>query len=184
MIKFLQKAAAIAVMASACLFASNASASTNFTGGYAVGNWTTSSSGVGGSVNTSGAPLSVVLIEPDFGSGGWIEFTISALSSGIFSFDWAWGGTDSCCGRADVYNGTLSSLAPYGTDPTSGTYSAALLAGDTIGWRVTSSDGIFGSTVLTISNFSVGTVPLPATLPLLLAALGGMGLAARRRKAA
>jgi hypothetical protein len=157
-----------------------------FVDDYAIPNWTISSSGVGGLIDMSGAPSSITLVEPDSGSGGWIEFSIAAAEAGTFAFDWAFGGVDFGFGSAQVRIGsTLTTLAD--ASATSGSFSTAVAFGDLIGFRSTSVDGIFGSTTFTISNLSVpsiAAVPLPAAFPLLVVALGGLSFAARRRRSA
>jgi hypothetical protein len=164
--------------------ASAEAATIGFNGGYDVSNWTISRSSetMGGSVDVSGAPNSITLIEPDNGSEGWIEFTIVTLTSGVFSFDWTYGGVDLCCGTAQVnVGGTVTDLA--NGSASSGSFSETISAGTLFGFRSSSSDGIFGSTTMTVSNFSApAAVPVPAALPLLLTAFGGLMVASLRRR--
>jgi hypothetical protein len=154
----------------------------DFTGPYDVGNWTISNP-VGGTVNTAGAPASVIMIGPNAGSGGVLDFTIAAVAEGDWSFDWAYSSVDSKFydGGGYLLNGVYSELAQNDSAVKSGSISLGVLNNDLIGFRVRSSDGIFGPGVLTVTNFSAPAVPEPTTLALL--ALGAVGLARVRRRA-
>lgn len=157
-----------------------------FTLDYAVPNWTLTSA-VGGGVDTAAAPNAITLIEPNSGSGGTLSYTIEVAETGTISFDYVFGGTDFGWGSAGaLLNGAQTTL-PGATRLNSSpgqTFSAFfnVNAGDTFGFFSNSVDGIFGSTTLNVSNFQavgVAAVPLPASLLLLLTALGGLML--RRR---
>jgi len=162
----------------------------DFTGSYAVGNWT---EGYGyGSIDTSGAPSTVTVIGGNlFGSnfGGPSsneDFYITVLQSGIWSFDWAYGAGDCCYYDQGYYllNSSGFFLAENDSFVTSGHVSTPVNAGDTIGYRVYSVDNGFGASSLTISNFSIndGSVPEPSSVSLM--ALGAAGLLWFRRRRA
>lgn len=177
----------------------------DFTGAYAIGSWTTAftttdasgaSLGEGGSVDTSGAPAEVVLIEPDCYSGGacvggyeyGVQFYNTAAFDAIFSFDWDYAVVDGCCSGVYVYAGDLSTpetwmatLSANGTAG-SGTYSVAVSAGDIIGWGNFTNDDCCGANTLTISNFSLVSTAVTEPETLFILSLGLLGLVTRRRK--
>ncbi|GAA3872448.1 VPLPA-CTERM sorting domain-containing protein [Celeribacter arenosi] len=179
---------AAALIAAAPLIASSASAATitGFTGAYDMSNWTISTGG--GSVNTSGAPNSIYLVEPNNAVGGaTVSVTTTAASTGIFAFDWKVGGSD--CGWATSYAIVGGASRGLASNCASGSYNAAVSAGDVIGFSIVTKDGIFGSNTLTISNFSapqapkLSAVPLPATGMMLLTGFGAMAGFRRKSKA-
>jgi hypothetical protein len=76
------------------LAANPAQAITLFAGPYAPANWTQSIGG-DGSINTSGAPGSIILNGSDNDSGAQnVDFTITAPATGIVSFDWSYSTQD------------------------------------------------------------------------------------------
>jgi hypothetical protein len=92
-------------------------AQASFVGDYAVGNWTTTQNGFAdGSVDTSGAPASILIIELDAGDEeegdeSEVTFTIAAAADGTFSFDWSFDTSpDNCCSAVTVYNDGRSEL--------------------------------------------------------------------------
>ena len=87
--KFLGLMTAGLASATLVLAASPAQALTQFAGDYAPGNWTQSIGG-DGSIDTSGAPASIILRGADDGSGNDVntDFTIAAPTAGTVSFDW------------------------------------------------------------------------------------------------
>jgi hypothetical protein len=140
-----------------------------FTGNYSPGNFTSSG---GGSIDTSGAPNSIVIHGNNNGFGGNTTFTTTAVYNATISFNWSYFTSDTDGGGFDfpfyvVLNGQniLCCDQFYGNGSGSGTISFQVNAGDTFGWGVNSYDGLFGAGHLTISNFkSVGDVPEPASL--------------------
>ena len=201
------------LLATLLFFASIAQA--NFVGYYDVSNWTVEQNGFAdGSVDTTGAPASILIIEPEAADEEFEEFcnefpalceeelssevtfTITAESDGIFSFDWVFDAReDNCCSGATVYNNGRSYLVfddddgwePADTetgvdDVFAGSYSMSILAGDLIGFGVWSFDSCCGANELTISNFSVSPVPVPAAFWLFGTALVGFIGISRRRK--
>lgn len=170
-----------ALLALALLGAGAAQAA--FIGPYAVGNWTTNSTG-GGSVDTSGAPASITVVGPDTGSDTFrqIDFTIAAVADGIWSFDWSYSSTDSPTfdGAGWLLNGAFSLLANVnGSSGSSGAINVQ--TGDVIGFRGYATDDAFGPGFLTVTNFDA---PVPEPTALSLFALGAAGLAAAKRRRA
>src|SRR5689334_1135631 len=148
------------------------SSKAQFSFGYAPSKWNTYlASGSSGSVNTSGAPNSIMLIGSDGANASNmdVDYTITALASGVFSFSWAYHTNDS---DADpqwdiagvLINGTFTQLTnntPGNVDQ-SGNYSTSVAAGAVIGFRLRAVDNIFGNATFTISSFSSpgGTLPV------------------------
>ena len=164
-----------------------------FTGPYDPANWTLSNDPVnlggivGGSVNTSGAPASIVLTGGNNGLNnvGWTTWSIVAPDSGLVSFDWSYLTTDGWGPAWDpagwVLNGARTQLSSsIGGMSQSGSTSFSVTAGDTFGFYVRTYDGLDGGGTITPSNFSAPT-PEPATLLLVGGPLVLAGL--RRRRA-
>ncbi len=146
----------------ACLVAANGLGSSvfadDFTGYYDVSNWTTFLEG-DGSMDLSGAPLTVMLTGSDSGtlSSLLVSFTIAAATSGFFDFDWDYVTQDNAPGfdKAFYLNDVLVQLTNNsGAKNQSGSISVPVTSGDIIGWQVDTFDDRFGAAQLTISNFS------------------------------
>lgn len=155
----------------------------DFSGPYAPENWTFTSD-AGGFIETHTADT-LVLVGGDIGSGGShgdTDITILVTATGQWSFDWTFVGNTHTFGAEVAYylvNGTLTilSLSPGNPSPISGFVTVDVEAGDVIGFRVESIDGVFGSGTLTITDFSA-PVPAPAASLLLL----GFGLRPTRQR--
>ncbi len=144
------------------ILASNAWAVTvGFQGDYAPSNFTLVTNGGDGSVNTGGAPASIVLTGSDNGTGGDTDFRmiVPGVAPTVLKFNWVYNTIDPGFDRGIylVLGGSGVFLAD--TDGQSGSVSILASPGDTFGFRVNSDDGIFGPGILTVSNFSASDVP-------------------------
>lgn len=175
---------AAAVLGAAAIEVSPAAAA-GFVGGYAPENWTFSDN-AGGALETGGVPDSITLTGGNSGVGGFTSYTIEALASGTFKFDWLFSSND---GGGPVYDpfvvitdSMTQAPAIRGLNIQSGSFSQFVEAGTTIGWGVETLDGAFGEASVIVSNFSApaAAIPTPALLP----GLVGLGVAALRKKAA
>ncbi|MFM7476545.1 MAG: PEP-CTERM sorting domain-containing protein [Microcystis aeruginosa] len=158
--------------------ASGASAATvfGFQGPYDPINWTFANSNADGSVNTSGAPASISLTGGNNGTGnpGTTNYTTTAAAAGTVTFDWDYSTNDEpgYDGFGYLLNGSFSFLTD---SPNNGTSTFNVLAGDSFGFRIFTTDNFFGPGSVTISNFSApAPVPEPSTV-LSLLVLGGLG---------
>lgn len=127
-----------------------------FSGDFAPSNWTFSSTTTGGdgSINTSGAPASVVLSGSDNDNGAccslYENWAITIPQTGTISFSYSMVQPD-IDNSYYVINGTTYSIA---TSTGSGTKSAiAVTAGQTFAFRIINDDNCCGRGVLTISSF-------------------------------
>jgi hypothetical protein len=155
--------------ASLALSASSAQALTLFADYYAPPNWTQSIQ-PDGSINTSGAPNSIVLNGANNGGGSKnTDFTIAAAGDGIVSFNWTYVNSDFPIADPFGYllNGSFIQLTNNsGPRTQTGSTSFSVLAGDVFGFRQNSIDSIAGRASTTISNFNA-PAPVPGPLPLL-----------------
>ena len=159
------------------LAASPAQALTQFAGDYAPGNWTQSIGG-DGSIDTSGAPASIILRGADDGSGNDVntDFTIAAPTAGTVSFDWNYSTLDGDS-SFDPFGYLLNTVFTQLTLDTidggrkiqSGSVTFSVLTGDVFGFRQNSEDSDYGRASTTISNFDGPTAPasVPGPLPIL-----------------
>ena len=174
MIKTTIAALAVAGLASAAV-------ADGFSGYYDPANWTFNANGGDGSLDLSGVPASITIIGDDSGANlpRNTDLTIASNMTGVMSFDWSYFSIDDPGFDDGSYliNGVEFVLSD--TSGQSGSISVNVNAGDIIGFRVWTSDGLFGPGELTISNFTV--VPTPGALALL--GLGGLAAGARRRRA-
>ncbi|MFM6321705.1 MAG: PEP-CTERM sorting domain-containing protein [Microcystis panniformis] len=162
--------------------ASGASAATvfGFQGPYAPINWTFTNSNADGSVNTGGAPASISLTGGDNGSDnfGTTDYTTTAAAAGTVTFDWDYSTADIDGPFFDRFgyllNGSFTQVTNNGGGVVqNGTSTFNVLAGDSFGFRIFTTDNISGRGSVTISNFSA-PIPEPSTV-LSLLALGGLG---------
>jgi hypothetical protein len=169
--------------------AMSASASADFVGAYDTANWTISNPG-GGAVDLGAAPGSITLTSGNAGIAGDTLFTIAAVNAATVSFDWSyvtndlWGesGTDAF---GYVLNGVFTSLINPNQDFTvstqSGSATFSVNAGDVFGFNANTFDGLYGSSVTTVSAFNVAAVPVPGAVWLFGSVMGMFGVALRKR---
>jgi hypothetical protein len=131
------------------------------------------SGGGSASITISGAPVGTAfVVEDDNGD-------ISNPFNAVHSWTWVSGFTDGMAAEGGLTDAAWAIL--FSSITTTGITNYSFLNGD--GSRIDLGNlGTSGNTFRITS--SVAPVPLPAALPLLLVALGGLGIAARRRKAA
>lgn len=171
----------------ALLFASvtNASIINDFTGDYAVANWDQSLDG--GSIDLSGAPLTIAEISSDAGNNSAsTDFTIAATGSGLVSFDWSFTTADDNAGWDPfgwLLNGTFTQVTNNSLSSQSGSVSFLVNTGDIFGFSAKSLDGIFGSSTTVISNFSAPSIPEPSSLAIIALALVSLSISKRKKSA-
>ncbi len=147
----------------------------DFDGDYAPVKWAVSTD-QGGSINTTGAPGSIMMISGNsvaqFGPSSNQDFTIVAPADGQVSFSWASSTNDSGGFGFDPFGYLLNNVFTILTNDSlsvdSGSISFAVLTGQTFGFRANSTDSVFGSATTIISSFSgpvVTNVPNPPTRP-------------------
>jgi hypothetical protein len=166
-------------------------AEANFSGPYDVANWNFQNTGgsTNGSVNTSGAPSSILLIGGSSGNGtvngpGTTDFTITAVATGLVSFNWTYASFDSTDAEGGNFllNGVPFLLSALYSGA-SGTFSIPVNQNDVFGFEVFSQFNRYGQGMLTISNFNGPTGSVResgGTLSLL--ALGATGVAMLRQR--
>jgi hypothetical protein len=142
-----------------------------FQGPYDPANWTLETNGGTGSVNTSGAPNSIVLTGSDSNSGSQVltNFTTSAANSGFVSFQWSYSTSDGP--QYDRFGYILNGLSTEITDrgggtSQSGTLSFAVATADVFGFSIDAIDDCCGFGSVTLSSFNApAPVPVPGPLP-------------------
>jgi hypothetical protein len=150
------------------LAANPAQAITLFAGPYAPANWTQSIGG-DGSINTSGAPGSIILNGSNDGSGAQnVDFTITAPAAGTVSFNWSFS-TNDVSAFYDPFgyllNGNFTTLTNPSVDNQSGPSTFSVVQGDVFGFRQRTTDSGGGRASTTISNFNGPTPAPPSSVP-------------------
>jgi hypothetical protein len=150
-----------------------AQANAAFVNAYDAAKWTRSVNG--GGINISGAPSSITLTSSNNGKGNGSnrnqDFTITAVASGLVTFDWNYKTNDKDGAQFDPFgwllNGVFTQLTKdAGKKKQSGTFSAAVKIGDSFGFRANSWDSLYGSATTTITKFSApAQIPVPAAIP-------------------
>jgi len=137
-----------------------------FTGSFAIANWSLSNTNANGTVDTAGAPASIVLTSGNNGSEalGNTNYTVTVPTTGTISFNWSYATTD---GAAFDYpnvivNGVTTLFNGYNTNGTnnqSGTMTVNVTAGQSFSFNMFTLDNTFGSGTVVISNFLVSDLP-------------------------
>jgi len=163
-----------------------------FQGPYAPVNWTLTTNGGDGSVNTSGAPGSITLVGSNNGEGNFTDFTTLAVGDGLVSFSWDYFTFDSYA-LYDPFgylrNGTFTILTAdfSGNRNQSGSASFSVLAGETFGFRAATVDGSGDLALATITSFEApgggAAVPEPGTWAAAALLAGGAAFARWRKRA-
>ena len=138
----------------------------DFSGVYAPGNWTTTTNGGDGSVNTAGAPASISLTSSDTDSfaNKFVHFEVDIICDTTVEFDWDYATNDVDGSSFDpanyLINGahtqiTSNSLPQFGVE--AGSESVSVSAGDTFGLGITAIDDQLGRATIVITNFDALT---------------------------
>jgi hypothetical protein len=123
---------------------------------YDVSNWTVSHNNSNdGYVNTSNAPADITIVSGDNGVGsGYVFFTVDVITDGDITFDWSYYTNDWSPiwdPSGYILNGTQTQLSG---SLYSGSETIPVAEGDVFSFYAYTSDGIFGRSFTTISNFS------------------------------
>ncbi len=128
-----------------------------FVGDFASGNWALDTASGAGSINIAAGQMTIVGSSTN--PGDVVLATATCPTSGEYSFDWAYSATDIPGFDAGFYvNGALAFILSS-TSGESGSVTVNCLAGDVIGFGVSTSDAIPGPGQLDITNFLVGGSP-------------------------
>lgn len=166
--------------ACAALAGAAASSQAQFSGPYAPASWILNPHGGDGSVITSGAPATIVVIGNDNGQPIInTDYTTTAAATGSWSFNWEIIPHDSGTYDAAYYllNGSPFFIG-YLFGGSGGVTNVPVQAGDVIGFRVWSADGAIGTLDLHVTNFSA---PVPGPGGFIAVAAPCLLLARRRR---
>jgi hypothetical protein len=138
----------------------------DFTGDYDVSNWTLTLTNSDGTVNTAGAPAYIQITSGDNGNGssGNTDYIITVPQDTTITFSWSYTTSD---GPAwdyplELINGAATIFPNFDTGgPSSqgGVLSISVAAGDAFGFRMHTTDNIFGRATLTISDFELTPPP-------------------------
>ncbi len=160
-------------------FSSVAQGDSLFYGDYSVSDWTTTLTNSDGSVNTSGAPGSVLLTGGNnlTDAAGTTLFSITVPADTVLTFDWTYTTDDTGGAYYDPagyeIDGTKTQLSPVGSlqgFTESGVTTVDLTAGETFAFYVYTRDNEGGAATLDISTGSV-PAPEPSSLIMLGSAL-------------
>ena len=117
-----------------------------------------------------------------FGGNSYVRgitwYSTVALSTGTISVDYAFGNPNGDNGDWDgagwVLNGVFTAVVTNDNGPRTGTITFSVNAGETFGFGVFTTDGLYGAGTATFTNF----VPAPGAIVL----LGAAGLVGSRRR--
>ena len=151
-----------------------AKSQTNFTGAFAVANWSFSNTNADGFVDTSNAPTSISLTGGNTTSfsPGDTDFKIACPISGTISFNWSYHTNDQDGANYDNPNITIdvngvktffNGYSPGGDVDQSGTMTVNVNASEVFGFNVYTQDNFGGSATITITNFNFVEAPAVPT---------------------
>lgn len=136
-----------------------ASATIGFQGDYDPSNWTLTNTNADGFVNDSGAPGSIILVGGDNNSfaAGNTDYTIIIPCGGTISFSWNYRTADRDGPAFDpaafLVNGVAVQITNNsGPRAQSGTNTVTVATGDVFGFRIHTTDNIFGRGAFTSIN--------------------------------
>ncbi len=179
-----KKMLAACAAAGAAAFGAQGVADADFDNSYAHANWTFTAGGGGTAGNQTATTLQ--LVGGDGAGGGVSTYTVLAAAAGVVSVDFSMTSPDS--GAYDfhgwVLNNVFTTVGDNSASPQAGNISFNVVGGDTFGYFVTTTDGLFGPMTVDYGNFSgpEAAIPEPSAIALLaLGTVGGLGL--RRRRA-
>lgn len=143
-----------------------------FVGAYDPDEWEVVNTNANGFVNTAAAPNFITLVGGDNGSflSGTTDYVIQAIADGVLSFNWSYFTVDPNGAVADPFsflNNGVATLVFGSGNNGGGDFSTTVKAGDIFGFRVATTDNIFGRGGVRISNFSApdsASVPEPLTI--------------------
>ena len=161
-----------------------------FQGPYDPVNWTLTTNGGDGSVDTSVAPGSITLVGSNNGAGNFTDFTTLAVGDGLVSFSWDYSTFDDLAvfdPFGYLRNGTFTQLTDNSLRNQSGSASFSVLAGQTFGFRADTIDSMYGPGLATITSFEApggsAAVPEPGTWAAAALLAGGAGFMRWRKRA-
>jgi len=160
-----------------------------FSGDYTVDNWSFSTNGGEGYVDTSGAPNYVELFGSDNGIGDVTDaFLFDANYNDTVTFNWWYETFDVDGAEFDPFGYILDETFyqltdSAGDDVQSGSATVTLTGGTNFGFAIWTEDGLFGRAHAIIGDVSQQPVPAPATLALMGLGLAGVMVSRRRKKA-
>jgi PEP-CTERM motif len=176
----------LGVLGVVLLTAAPASALTiDFTGDYALSNWTTTTDG--GTIDTF-PPFSVMLISAnDDGGNQNQDFTFTAVEHANISFEWTYLTTDTDGPSFDPFGWLLNGVFTQVTNNNGlnlqlGSVTFQVLPGQVFGFRANSVDSEFGPASTVVGNFQADPVPEPGTMLLLGTGLAAAGVRLRNKR--
>lgn len=155
-------------------------------GYYDISNWNIIPNS--GTINTSGAPNSLVFVSGNSGDTDTTYISIPSPNWLIVKIGWTYTTADSDGPRWDypvyILNGVMhqfSSYNVYGSDVQSGLETFTVKEGDTFGIGVYTVDGVMGSCTVNSIAFEFKTVPVALSTVLIAFVLIGVTFFVRKR---